>query len=204
MWAWLCSLTIEEVTSIVQAVAVTVVAIPTFRGLNSWRLQVLGKKKIELAEEALTLAYDLRSAIEHARHPFSRGGEGQDRPNRDDEPEDRRGYNDAFYSRISRLNESADQFSRLMALRPLFRAYYGEAAQDALGAFIAVRNEIYNAVNELIYESHHERYPDDLRNELRAIIFERINRDNPDGIHQRLDSAVAEIERVCRPVLEHR
>ena len=102
MWNWLCTITIVEITSIIQAIAVVAVAYPAFKGLTSWRTHLLGKKKIELAEEALVLAYELEGLIEWSRHPASWGGEGEDRPNRENEEENIQRRNDSYYSRVSR------------------------------------------------------------------------------------------------------
>ena len=171
MWNWLCTFTVAEVTSIIQAGVVVIVAIPTFLGLNSWRLQVLGKKKIDLAEEALALSYELQSIIEWVRHPASFGGEGQDRDNRDQEPEARQRLNDAYYSRISRLNESKEEFARLRSLRPVFRAYFGSEAQDALMDFVIVRNQINTAVGMLINHTDEDDYPQEIINKYEDIIW---------------------------------
>lgn len=201
---WLTSLTVNDVTSIVQAIAVTAVAYPAFKGLTSWRMQLLGKKKIELAEDALVLAYELEGLIEWARHLVSFPGEGQDRPNRENEPEDRQRLNDSFYSRVSRLNEKTEEFARLRKTRMLFRAYFGNEAQEALQEFIIVRNQISSAVGMLINHAGDLSYPEDLRKQHHNIIWDHSTEEEPDDIRRRINDAVAEIERVCRPILMKR
>ena len=201
MWCWLTSFTVDEITSIIQSAAVLVVAIPAFRGLNSWRVQLLGKKKIELAEEALVLAYELQAAIEWARHPVSYGGEGQERPNRDQETDAIRNTNDSYYSRVSRLNESMEQFSRLRALQMLFRAHFANEAQEALSTFFITRNRINSAVGMLINHAGERDYPVGLRQADQEIIWDHSTQDQPDETRRTINDAVSEIERVCRPIL---
>lgn len=204
MWEWLCSLTVSDLTSIVQAIAVVVVAIPAFRGLNAWRDELLGKKKIELAEEALCLAYELQSVIEWARHPASRRHEGEDRPGRDDEPEHRQNLNDAYYSRISRLNENAEEFARLRTILPRVRVHFGADAHAALHRFGIVRNQINNAVGMLISNSTEDGYPRDLYQRHQDIIWDTCDDDNPDEIRRQVNEAVTSIEEICFPVLRKR
>ncbi|MCW8914513.1 MAG: hypothetical protein OQK24_01520, partial [Magnetovibrio sp.] len=200
MCEWLKSLTVDDLTSIIQAVAVVAVAYPAFKGLTSWRHEILGKKKIELAEEALVLAYELEGLIEWARHSAAWGGEGQERPNRDDEEEGIQRLNDSYYSRVSRLNEGAEEFARLRKTKMLFRAHFGNEAQDALKEFIVVRNQISSAVGMLINHAGECDYPVNLRQQHQDVIWDHSTEDEPDAIRQRIVDAVAEIERVCKPI----
>jgi len=201
MWCWLSSFTVDEVTSIIQAFAVAAVAVPAFRGLNSWRVQLLGKKKIELAEEALVLAYELQTGIEFARHAASFTGEGEERPNREQEPEGRRSLNDSYYSRISRLADNDEHFARLRTLRMLFRAYFGDEAQEAFKTFITTRNQISIAVGMLINRTDQPGYPQNLIDNYQNVIWDHSTDEAPDELSQTINDAVAEIERVCKPVL---
>ena len=194
-------LTVQDFTDIIQALAVVAVAIPASFGLTTWRDQLIGKKKIELAEEALTLAYELQEVIQYARHPFS-SGEGEKREGRENEPEGHRRSNDAIYSRIVRLSEYGETFAKLQTVRIRFRAYFNEQAQDELAVFNTVRKEIIFSAWELINNSTDlDEYPKDLRTEMRNTVWDKSVAERPDKIRQKVDSAVAEIERVCRPVL---
>jgi hypothetical protein len=162
------------------------------------------KKKFELAEETLTLAYTLQGVIEFARHPASFTGEGQNRENRDEEPEMRQRTNDAYYSRISRLSEHDDEFAKLRTIRMRFRAYFGEQAQESLSAFTTTRNEISSAVGMLISREEDERYPQDLILKFQNIIWDMSLEDKPDEIRSRINQAVKNIETVCQPILTKR
>jgi len=178
---------IKDFTDIVQAIAVVAVAFPAFRGLMTWRDQLIGGKKIELAEEVLTLAYTLQGVIEWARNVTSYGGEGEDRQGRDQEPEARRSLNDSYYSRISRLSEHDEEFARLRFARMRFRAFFGEQGQESLVTFIVTRNKINNAVGMLISRAGDEPYPQDLRQNLQNIIWDVSTEDEPDEIRQQIN-----------------
>lgn len=192
---------IQDIADIVQAIAVIVVAIPAFIGVNSWRAQLIGKRKIEISEEILTLVYNLQGVIKWARHPASFGGEGEERAGRDQEPENQRRLNDSYYSRVSRLSEHTDDFARLRSASMLFRAYFGDQGQDSLAAFNTVRNRINSAVGMLINHSRDDQYPQHLREEFQNTIWDTSTEDESDEISLQINNAVADIESICRPIL---
>ena len=133
---------ITDFTSIIQTVAVVAAAIAAIRGLNTWRKQQIGQRQFELAEEALTLAYELQGIIDWARHPVSLSSEGHDRPGRDDEPENLRSINDAYYAGISRLSQHEETFAKMRTIRMRFKAHFGDSAADTLETFVLTRNKI--------------------------------------------------------------
>lgn len=194
-------MTIQDVTDIIQTIAVIAVALPAFRGLSTWRVQLIGRRKIELAEEALTLAYELQGVIEWARHPAIFGGEGADREGRENEPEGQQGANDAIYSRITRLAEHEALFSRLRTVRMSFRAYFGQQAQDALSSFAITRNNITSSVGMLIRLGREKQLGDDMRKKLENVVWDMSTEDEPDEIRKKIKDAVADIESVCSPIL---
>jgi hypothetical protein len=66
-------------------------------GIGSWRREYVGKKRAELAEEALCHFYEARDAIQHIRNPFSRGGEGSTRKADENEtPEQKEAFDRAY------------------------------------------------------------------------------------------------------------
>ena len=194
-------ISIQDITDIVQAFAVAAVAIPAFLGLNTLRKQLIGKRKIELAEEVLTLSYTLQYAIKSARYPGSYSSEGTEREGRDQEPEAQRNRNDSYYAPISRLSQHSEEFSRLLSSSMRFRAYYGEQGQESLAAFNIVRNKIYGAVGMLINKSQEERVSSKLIEKWHNTIWDMSTEDEPDEINLQINDAVAEIERICRPIL---
>ena len=197
--SWLFS--VEDITSIIQAFAVSVVAIPAFLGLNSWRKEHVGKRKVQLAEETLSATYELQSVIEWVRHPASWGDEGNQRPNREEEPVNRRHLNDAYYSRIARLKAESKQFSSLKAIKPIFRAYFGDEAEASLQVLFTTRNQINLAVAALINQRDGDELPQDLRRHYESIIWDFSSPDQPDEIRRDVNRAVSEIEAICVPIL---
>jgi len=197
--SWLLS--VDDISSIIQSVAVSAVAIPAFLGINSWRKEHVGKRKLQLAEEVLAATYELQSVIEWVRHPASGGDEGNERPNREDEPINRQRLNDAYYSRIARLKADSQQFSKLHAIRPVFRAYFGERAQEPLQVLFTTRNRINSAVAALINQREGEELPVELRRHYESIIWDMSTPDEPDQVKREVNLAVSQLEAICFPIL---
>ena len=50
-------------------------------GINAWRREFIGRRKIELAEETLVLFFEARDVVSWIRSPMGFAGEGkQERP----------------------------------------------------------------------------------------------------------------------------
>ena len=65
--------------AIAEIIAASVASFAVIYGVNAWRREYVGKRKIELAEEVLALFYEARDVISYIRNPFSVAGEGSTR-----------------------------------------------------------------------------------------------------------------------------
>ena len=104
----------------ITAITAIVGVIIASRGLNRWRLEAIGKRRAELAEDVLADFYEARDAIQAARSPLSSGDEGDTRIKAPDEFEaDTRTLN-AYYAVAERLAKKAEFFAKLNAKRYRF------------------------------------------------------------------------------------
>src|SRR5689334_4912630 len=79
-------------------------------GIDAWRREFIGKRRMELAEEVLALFYQARDIIEEIRSPFGYGGEGSTRkPSPNERPEDKDALDHA-YSLVERYNKHIETF----------------------------------------------------------------------------------------------
>jgi hypothetical protein len=70
---------LKDWTDIIQSAAVTIASVVAIYGISAWKVEFLGKRRIELAEEVLALFYQVRDAIESIRGSFGYEGEGKTR-----------------------------------------------------------------------------------------------------------------------------
>ena len=118
----------SDAIHIIQSCAVIGASFVAIYGINAWRVEFVGKRRIELAEEVLVLFYQARDAIASMRNPMGYIGEGETRkPGPNETSEQKDDLNQAFVL-IERYNKHIDAFSRLHALRYRFILQFGADA----------------------------------------------------------------------------
>ena len=126
---------LTSVAGAVTAGAVSYGAIVASKGINAWRRETLGKRKIEMAERAIHVFARARGAIREARNPYVPAGELVEvyrAFNDGKDPEDVSkfgGMEHSYYAHILRLQRHHDTFMELESLAPLFMAYFGDDAE---------------------------------------------------------------------------
>lgn len=165
------------------------------RGVNAWRAETVGRRKAELAEEALAQFYQAKDALTWARlplgdavgkAPFIGGGRGAE----------------AMAAPVERLNQASQVFSALQASRYRFMAYFGEEAAKPFEELRKVHSEVMEAAGQLIRGQ--DTAPSagndaDRRQWGDTIGWGSHEQDRP---AERLEHAVRDIERTCRPLIE--
>ena len=196
----MCS--IAEALTAFAALATATIA---FMGLHSWRREMLGRRKSELAEKVLSEFYEARDLIRWVRFPGAFKGEGSTRePTNDETDEETRTLN-ALYVPIERLNSKAKFFSSFEARRYRFAAVFGKDAAKHFDTIINCHNKIGRAAGALIRSRRDQmrgRAP--ISDKTRERFEEWIGwgLDEQDEFQHELDAAVAAIEKIYRPAIE--
>lgn len=116
---------VKLVVDILQGVAVTGASVAAVVGINAWKREHLGKRRIELAEEVLVHLYKAEEVLERIRQPYFQPGEGSTRKGHADETErERELYNTAFII-MERYNKNIETFKPIYALQYKFKALFG-------------------------------------------------------------------------------
>ena len=116
---------VKAVSPVFTAAAACFGAYIGWKGLERWRVETAGRKRMELAEEVLADVYEAIDVFRWVRSPLAYAGEMQWRPGREHEVEDIRGHRDTFYVPLKRLSDHAEFFSRLRARRYRVIATFG-------------------------------------------------------------------------------
>jgi hypothetical protein len=188
--------------SIVTATTAVVGVVIALRSLDRWHREAVGKRRVELAEDVLAEFYEARDIIQAARSPLAYGGEGSTRKRFDDETEDQARSRDAFYAIAERLQAKSEFFAKFNSQRYRFRTYFGETSLKPYEEVRGVYNEIIVAVRMLITTSRRgeDRVDPKLTEKWEKIIWWGLPEE--DAIAKRLDDAIVEIEKVCRPIIQ--
>jgi hypothetical protein len=195
--------------SILQDVAVIIASCAAIYGINAWRREFVGKRRIELAEEILMLFYEARDAIRYMRSPFGYMGEGSSRPTREGELAEEKTIRDKAYVLKERYLKKQEIFTKIQVSRYRFMAQFGVTAAQPFEELHQLIIELFATADELsdlrIEQLYADRRGDtrrDTRERVRELdrVFWGGFRDDP--IAPRVEAIVANIEKICRSEID--
>ena len=177
------------------ALATLVASWAALRGLGTWRSQLVGRRKTELAEEVLAQFYHARDVFTWARTPAVHDPDGGDGGERGPSKAQ------ALSAPIERITNESELFSALQAGRYRFIAYFGQRAAEPFEAIRAVHAEVIAAAGDLIRDNGGAGSECDAR---RGGWEDSIGwGENPhDRVAARVDEAVRRIEQICLPLIQ--
>lgn len=188
-------------------ISVLVAAWVAIYGIDSWRREHTGKRRLELAEDSLALFYEAADAIKHIRSPFAFSSETDtiERGERESDEEFQARKNASVV--FVRYNGYKELFSKLYAMRYRFMAQIGKTEAKPFDDLHSVVNEVTGAARVLArlwvrdqfrtdeqWEHHRkqvERYE--------AIFWEGLAEEDP--INPKVAAIVAELEVTCKSVI---
>jgi hypothetical protein len=111
---------------VITNVASIIVAILAIYGITAWKREFRGRRRMELAEDILTLFYKAEAGLGIMRSPLSSSSEGKSRKQGDDETEMEIQARNRAYVLIERYQLYEDTFNQIQALRFRFMATFGK------------------------------------------------------------------------------
>lgn len=137
-----------HIVEIVASVSVIVASLTAVYGIRSWRKEYVGKCRVDLAEEVLSLFYEAQDAIRHIRSPMGFVGEGATKAEDAGETVKQGEVLDQGYVILERYDRHKALFGRLHALRYRCMALLGRDMARPFDALSDVVNNIFLAVAE--------------------------------------------------------
>lgn len=117
-------------------------------GINSWRREHKGKRRIELAEDTLALFYEAKDVIAYIRQPFSYGGETDGIERADGESDSDYDARKNASVVFKRYNEHLELFNKIHSMRYRFMAHFGkESAQPFEDLHGVIKKNHYSCEN---------------------------------------------------------
>jgi len=196
----------DQIAPLVQAVMVLITGYVALRGLTTWRQQMVGKRKAEIAEQVLVNFYAVRDVFQWVRTSSFGASEGETRQPSEPELDQVARMRNVYYIPIERLNREKELFAKLRAQRHEFTAYFGKNNitpfetifkihhDTVVNSQLLVRMAQYDAILQPVMNAR-----DEMLNRLGWGKAER-----PDETDKAIDAAVSKIEELCRPILEGR
>ncbi|MDX7952135.1 hypothetical protein P7D22_13220 [Lichenihabitans sp. Uapishka_5] len=190
---------IKAVAPVFTAGAACFGAFIAYKGLEKWRVETVGRRRIELAEDVLADFYEAQDLFRWIRSPTAHSHESEGRPGRDQDPDDLRQHRDTFYVPFKRLSDSAEFFARLRARRYRVIATFGPDAASAYEDLHKVQVRIAVAAQALM------RLRPGSSSERQVMREEKLERDvwegygDPDEIKNIISDTISEVEKRFRP-----
>lgn len=200
-----------DLAIILQAIAIISACWAIISGVGAWKREYIGKRKIELAEEALATFFEIRDAIAFIRSPWARGTEGNTRKQSPNETKAESQLLDRGYIVFERYESKKDIFVRFDTLKYKFMAVFGIKAENIFRDTNKTINSIFASANMLAthYWQRQGRVgmkPDAFQKHLdemhkhEGIFWDRYNKN--DEIRNQLTVTQQELERVTKPCFE--
>jgi len=186
---------IKMVLEIINTIAIIAASGVAIYGINAWRKEFQGKRKIELAEEVLVLFYEAKDAVRAIRNPVGYSGEVSTR-NHLNEPLVVR----AFYERYEKRQEV---FNKLYSKRYQFMARFGSDKTKPFKDLKEIMDDMYIAARTLvrISEYHGNDRDKNVKDEIRKNELCILSSDADDPIATRMDKVISDIEAICKPII---
>ena len=132
-------MTISETAT---AVSVVIAALSFVYGVSAWRREFVGKRRIELAEEVLALAYEIEEIIGSIRNRLVYVPQSNDSGEKDQA----RSLADSIMERIC---SSQERFATFQSYKYRFNAMFGDDIDLSFCEIMHVRNIIATSVEML-------------------------------------------------------
>lgn len=177
-------------------------------GIDSWRREYIGRRRIELAEDVLALFYEAADAIRWMRSPGGYSGELDKIVRHEGETER------AFEARKSasivfvRYDQKQELFNRIYAIRYRFMAQLGKSNIAPFNTLHSITSELFVAARmkallltkehfrtENQYHEHHDKL---LKYE--ESLWDSFAEEDP--INPKLEEMIRDIERISSGVIE--
>lgn len=144
---------IGGIGTVLGAVAVIVTATKAADTFRQWKLQRLEDRKMQLAEQALTLVYKLDPAIAFIRNPMVSGEENEaarqtltdQNVMNDQTPEGRVNVLATAQATLNRIKSYRPLFDNLAEIRPVVRAIFGTETEQSLAVFDKAARDVQGA-----------------------------------------------------------
>jgi len=191
------------IIEIINTLAIVIASIVAICGISAWRREFQGKRKIELAEDVLSLFYEAKDAIRAIRNPLGFQGEGTTRKPEENETPMQKEARDRVYFIYERFEKRQEIFNKLHSKRYQFKARFGPEKDKPFEDLKDIIIEIRVAAGSLarIWSQPYKNEDPAIKNKIREnqLVIQRIGEEDP--ITKRIEKIISDIDAICRPII---
>jgi hypothetical protein len=199
-----------DIANILASISLILAAWTIIIGVNAWRREYVGKRKLELAEEVLTLFYEARDVISYIRNPFGYVGEGSTRETTPNESPEEKKTNDQAYVVFERYNKRQELFNKLYSMRYRYMARFGKDTAKPFDELNKIVNDIFISARALSRywkdqgrrqwknDAEFQRHLEEMQKHEAIFWYQG---EESDSITPRVDAVIANIEAQCLKII---
>lgn len=139
----------ESIALIAQAVAIISACWAIVSGVGAWKREFVGKRRIELAEEALSCFFEIKDAIATIRSPVSYGDEGSTRKKREHETKEETEILNRAFVVFERYELKKEVFIRFNTVKYRFMAAFGPETENIFIECNVILSRIFSSARFL-------------------------------------------------------
>lgn len=201
---------IETIAKLASAMSPLISVLAIVFALHVWRVQLVAKRRFEVAEEALTISRTIVYALSSIRNVAGFSSEGATRKASEGEAAEQTERLNNAYVPFERAERYNDQFASLGKSIIISEIHLGKEMSGAMQVLMSARARIFVAASGLrrLNDPKLELTPDRQKRISRyeAVIWETRDydtdsADDEDVLSQEIDNAIDRIERLCRKFL---
>jgi hypothetical protein len=201
------SVNMIDLATLIQALSVISACWAIIAGIDAWKREFIGKRRIELAEQTLAKFYEVKDAIAFIRGIFIRSGEGTTRQRAANETSEESELLDRGFVAHERYAKRESAFADFNVLKYRFMASFGKQHEEIFTETYRAVNSVFLAAETLArsYWGVHGRFvPDQERHFKDMQTFESIlwSSGEDDKIVVKLNEMQKKLEEATAPCFE--
>ena len=199
-------MTFKDWMDVLQAVFVIVASIVAVDGIDAWRKEFRGKRKIELAEEVLELFYQAKDIIASERFPaYFASGYSKREANQAETPKQKQ-TRDLAHVTFQRYHKHNKIFSRIYALRYRVMAQFGKSSTAPFDGMKSVLDDLQTDLSHWVMLSEVDTNPNHWatpqllqQHQAKIVECEKVlwGMGEDDPISPRLEQIIESVEQIC-------
>lgn len=198
---------LSHLFTVLGMILTTVIATVGLRTFGKWRMEKIEEKRMDIAFEALSIAYESKYIFDQIRCALTFSYEYEGMPRLNGESDAQWRSRGTYWAIRKRVSDNKDFFERVFKLQPRFMALFGRDSESIFMKLHAARRKI-EVSSEMLAEDacrghndHHEHDVAFIKQCKRDIWDHGGFEPDKDEVGRSLKDFVDEMEALCRPVV---
>lgn len=203
-----------QLLTIIGFVITVSIAVSGFRTFDRWKREKIEERRIDVALEALSIAYQSQGIFAAIRNPGVFGYEWEDMPRVPGESDEDWKYRSMGYVPLKRISDNKEFFLRVLQLQPRAMAVFGPEVEGFFAKLHEARANIQVSAQMLMRRPEPgvqwTEAASKQRTRMEADIWSGMGDAYPedelpggDRVQKKLDTFKNGIEKLCRPIVDH-